>query len=78
MSTASSAAFLMESGGDDTYDTVVCRKGQGIGNHGKPRDYGSMALIVDLGGKDSYSCGGEDGKKIRRPDFGVIYDVEAK
>lgn len=69
-------AILVDSAGDDSYfarDTETC---QGIGNSGDRREYGSIGLMLDLAGRDHTSCGAEDGARMLRPDFGIVYDVE--
>ena len=71
-------ALLVDEGGDDAYFARQSDKCQGVGNDGDKREYGSMALLLDLAGKDSYSCGAQDGARMRRPDFGIVYDVKAE
>jgi hypothetical protein len=70
-------AVLVDSEGDDAYFADRCEECQGIGNDGDKREYGSLALLLDLDGKDSYSCGAADGVRLERPDFGIIYDAAA-
>jgi hypothetical protein len=69
-------AVLLECGGDDAYFGRQPEQCQGVGNDGGRREYGSMALLMDLAGQDQYSCGARDGARMLRPDFGVVYDVE--
>ena len=67
---------LIDSGGADGYfarQTPLC---QGAGHDGGPREYGSLALLLDLGGPDVYSVGISNGTYRLRPDFGIVYDVE--
>jgi len=67
-------ALLLDKAGDDAYfgrDPDQC---QGVGNDGGNREYGSLALLLDLDGKDTYSCGAANDQSTERPDFGVIYD----
>ncbi len=71
-----SLALLLDESGDDAYfarDTTVS---QGIGNDGMPRDYGSLGLLLDLGGRDTYSCGAVNNHTLLRPLYGAIYDRE--
>ncbi len=71
-------ALLVEGGGDDAYfgrDSDQC---QGVGNDGGHREYGSLALLLDLAGRDRYSCGAADGARMKRPDFGIVYDVDGE
>ncbi|NCC50505.1 MAG: hypothetical protein EOM20_04735 [Spartobacteria bacterium] len=67
--------LLIDSGGDDAYFARQNEQSQGIGNDGDKREYGSLALLLDLDGTDQYSCGAEDGARLLRPDFGIVYDV---
>jgi len=67
-------ALLLEYGGNDAYFARQSDLAQGIGNDGHFREYGSLAILLDLGGKDQYSCGAENGARMQRPDFGIVYD----
>ncbi len=70
--------LLLDGAGSDVYsarNNDVC---QGIGNTGGHRDYGSLALLLDLDGEDSYSSGKVHGDHRLRPDYGVIYDVKVE
>jgi len=67
--------ILIDSSGDDVYFARQNDRCQGIGNDGDKREYGSLALLLDLDGKDRYSCGAEDGARMLRPNFGIVYDV---
>jgi hypothetical protein len=71
-----SFALLMDSAGNDGYLARNNEGCQGVGDDGGPREYGSIALLLDLLGKDVYSCGATDGDRMQRPNFGLIYDVE--
>ncbi|MBU0679005.1 MAG: hypothetical protein KJ626_12915 [Verrucomicrobia bacterium] len=68
--------MLIDIAGDDDYSAVQNDQSQGIGNDGGEREYGSLGLLLDLSGNDKYSSGAEDGARMLRPDFGIIYDVE--
>ncbi|MFH0953830.1 MAG: HEAT repeat domain-containing protein [Verrucomicrobiota bacterium] len=68
-------AILADSSGDDSYFAGRTDACQGIGNAGDKREYGSLALMLDLGGRDRYSCGAADGARLPRPDFGIVYDL---
>jgi len=70
------AALLLDGAGDDAYLASRTDRSQGIGNDGGTREYGSLGLLVDIGGVDRYSCGARDGARMLRPDFGVVYDFE--
>ena len=68
-------ALLLDAAGDDAYFARNTEQSQGIGNDGGHREYGSLALLLDLGGADRYSCGAKDGARMKRPDFGLVYDA---
>ncbi|HRZ13136.1 MAG TPA: hypothetical protein P5567_11860 [Kiritimatiellia bacterium] len=70
-------ALLVDSGGDDAYFGRQPDQCQGVGNDGGHREYGSLALLLDLAGADRYSCGAADGARMKRPDFGIVYDVQS-
>lgn len=70
-----SFALLVDSGGDDAYFGRLVSECQAIGNDGGSRGYGSLAVLLDLGGKDVYSCGATNGGMLCRPSFGVLYDA---
>ena len=69
--------WLLDSAGDDIYSSRDAASTQGIGNTGGDRDYGSLGLLLDLGGADAYSCGAADEERRLRPLFGILYDVTA-
>jgi hypothetical protein len=69
-------ALLVDSAGDDAYLGRQSDQCQGIGNDGGFRDYGSLAVLLDLAGRDRYTCGAADGARMQRPDFGIVYDVK--
>lgn len=72
-----SLALLVDSAGDDRYVARDISNSQGIGNTGFPRNYGSLSMLVDLGGRDGYSCDAADGSTLLRQLYGVVYDREA-
>lgn len=67
-------AILVDSSGDDGYFGRQSDQCQGVGNDAGEREYGSLAVLMDLAGKDVYSCGATNGCRMLRPDFGMIYD----
>jgi hypothetical protein len=69
---------LADSSGDDSYFAREPDLCQGIGNDGGRREYGSLGLLLDLGGADRYSCGAQDGARLLRPNVGMVYDVKGK
>jgi hypothetical protein len=68
-------AVLFDRAGDDAYFGRQPGRCQGVGNDGGKREYGSIAVLMDLAGRDRYTCGAHDGTRMLRPDFGVVYDV---
>ncbi|MGA1194240.1 MAG: hypothetical protein ACO3ZG_07675 [Kiritimatiellia bacterium] len=69
-------ALLLDRAGNDGYFARQRDGGQGIGNNGGFRDYGSLAVLVDAAGADVYSGGFSNGATTIRPSFGVIHDVD--
>ena len=67
-------AILVDSSGDDGYFGRQSDQCQGVGNDAGEREYGSLAVLMDLAGKDVYSCGATNGCRMLRPDFGIVYD----
>lgn len=68
-------ALLLDSAGDDGYFARQNHRAQGIGNNGGYREYGSLALLLDLDGRDQFSCGAKDGDRLLRPLYGIVYDA---
>ncbi len=69
-------ALLVDRAGDDAYFARQREQAQGIGNSGGHRDYGSLALLVDLGGADRYSGGFSNRVITLRPLYGAAVDHE--
>ncbi|MBN1672620.1 MAG: hypothetical protein JXR37_16380 [Kiritimatiellae bacterium] len=69
-------ALLLDSAGNDAYLSRQTTSCQGIGRESPYREYGGLAMLLDIAGTDTYACGAPDGARILRPDFGIIYDVE--
>lgn len=67
-------ALLVDRVGDDAYFARQRDEAQGIGNSGGHRDYGSLALLVDLAGEDRYSGGFSNGVITLRPLYGAVVD----
>ena len=67
---------LMDSAGNDAYFGRQPDQCQGVGNNGGTREYGSLGILCDLGGKDRYTCGAKDGARLLRPLYGMVYDRE--
>lgn len=68
-------ALLADYSGNDAYYARDPEQAQGVGNDGGQREYGSLAILMDLQGADRYSCGAEDGARLLRPNFGIVYDL---
>lgn len=71
----SALAWLLDADGDDVYVARDPANSQGIGNSGGERESGSLGLLLDLGGRDRYSCGATDHLRLQRPLYGIVYDV---
>lgn len=71
-----SLGILLDRSGRDGYFSRQCDRSQGIGHFSDLREYGSIALLLDLAGEDQYSCGGENNQSVLRPSYGILYDRE--
>ncbi|HMP88901.1 MAG TPA: hypothetical protein PJ991_01805 [Kiritimatiellia bacterium] len=69
-------ALLVDRTGNDAYFSRQRDGAQGIGNNGGFRDYGSLALLIDLAGADIYSGGFSNSMITLRPLYGVVYDYK--
>jgi len=69
--------WLLDAEGTDVYDGREPDTTQGVGNTGGTRESGSLGLLLDLGGHDRYSGGGENDRRVLRPLYGVVYDVDS-
>lgn len=70
-----STALLVDSAGNDTYTTPKGANTQAAGHDGWTREYGTIAMLLDLGGKDSYSNGPHDDFIALKPLHGCALDV---
>lgn len=66
--------ILLDSDGRDAYLGRQPNACQGIGHNSRNRDYGSVALLLDLKGQDIYTCGATNGAALFRDDIGIVYD----
>ena len=71
-----SFGLLADCSGRDSYMGRNAHSCQGVGHHGGDREYGSIAVLLDLGGPDFYTSGAKDGARFLRPFYGIVYDVE--
>lgn len=67
--------LLLDEQGRDVYLARDTQRSQGVGQDGSQREYGSLGLLLDLEGTDTYACGAGNGCRIARPNFGIIYDL---
>lgn len=67
--------WLLDGAGDDVYSARDVSNSQGVGNSGGERECGSLGVLLDLGGRDTYSCGVSNGVPRLRPLYGVVWDV---
>jgi hypothetical protein len=73
---ANGVGVLIDGAGDDMYEAVSNLNTQGYGN--PRRDYGSIGLFLDLGGKDRYLGPGADSKVwLSRSLWGVGIDADS-
>ncbi len=70
-----SVGVLVDATGNDAYFGIRLDTVQGIGDPGGEREYGSLSLLLDLDGRDSYSCAATNGAPTLRPFYGVVYDL---
>lgn len=70
-----SVALLLDVEGNDAYLARQPDEAQGMGHDGWLREYPSAGLLLDLGGKDIYSCDATNGVRLIRPDVGIVYDL---
>lgn len=71
-----SFALLMDNRGDDTYSGEIFYDSQASGHDGGRRQYGSIALLLDLAGRDSYSQGWIDEMMWLKPSYGIGWDTQ--
>jgi hypothetical protein len=71
-----SFAMLLDHAGDDTYIGKDPKQSQAAGHDGDKREYGSIALMLDLGGKNTYSQGQSNNTVWLKPLYGAGMDAE--
>lgn len=73
---ANGVGVLIDGSGDDVYNAKDTINTQGYGN--PRRDYGSIGLFLDLGGKDRYVGAGKDARVwLSRSMWGVGVDADS-
>ncbi len=72
-----SFAMLLDHAGDDSYTGTDPKQSQAAGHNGDKREYGSIALMLDLAGKDTYSQGQSNHAVWLKPLYGSGLDFEA-
>jgi len=72
-----SFAMLLDRAGDDVYTGRDPKASQAAGHDGDKREYGSIALLLDLGGQDKYSQGQSNNVIWLKPFYGAGLDCEA-
>jgi HEAT repeat protein len=71
-----STALLADSAGNDLYASPKGSNTQAAGHDGERREYGTIALLLDLAGKDNYSNGPRDDFIALKPLHGCVLDTE--
>ena len=69
-------AVLLDRSGNDTYTGTDPKASQAAGHDGDKREYGSVALMLDLGGEDKYSQGQTNNAIWLKPLYGAGLDCE--
>jgi HEAT repeat protein len=72
-----SFAMLLDRSGNDIYTGTDPKQSQAAGHDGEKREYGSIALMLDLGGHDKYSQGQTNNAIWLKPLYGAGLDCEA-
>lgn len=73
-----SFAMLLDRCGDDSYTGTNPEQSQASGHDGGKREYGSIALLLDLAGNDFYSQGWRNNSTWTKPFYGAGLDCEAR
>jgi HEAT repeat protein len=71
-----SFAMLLNCSGNDVYTGMDPKQSQASGHDGDKREYGSIALMLDLGGRDKYSQGQTNNEIWLKPLYGAGLDCE--
>jgi hypothetical protein len=73
-----SFALLLDRAGTDFYAGRDPKQSQAAGHDGGRREYGSIGVLLDLGGADVYSQGQTNNIAWLKPWYGVGLDIEHK
>ncbi|HUJ72356.1 MAG TPA: HEAT repeat domain-containing protein [Verrucomicrobiae bacterium] len=73
-----SFAMLLDRSGNDIYNGTDPKGSQAAGHDGDKREYGSIALMLDLGGEDKYSQGQANNAIWLKPLYGARLDCEIR
>jgi HEAT repeat protein len=71
-----SFAMLLDCSGNDTYTGTDPKQSQASGHDGDKREYGSIALMLDLGGEDKYSQGQTNDMMWLKPLYGCGLNMD--
>ena len=71
-----SFAMLLDCSGNDVYTGTDPKQSQAAGHDGDKREYGSIALMLDLGGHGKYSQGQTNNAIWLKPLYGAGLDCE--
>jgi HEAT repeat protein len=71
-----SFAMLLDGSGNDVYTGTNPRQSQATGHDGDKREYGSIALMLDLGGEDKYSQGQTNNEIWLKPLYGCGVNMD--
>jgi len=72
-----SFALLLDHAGDDSYTATEPDRCLARGHSGETREYGSIALMLDLAGKDNYPQGHSNNGIWLKPMYGAGLDTES-
>ncbi len=71
-----SFAMLLDCSGNDVYTGTDPKQSQASGHDGDKREYGSIALMLDLGGQNKYSQGQTNNAIWLKPLYGAGLDCD--
>ncbi len=71
-----SFAMLLDQSGNDVYTGTDPKQSQASGHDGDKREYGSIALMIDLGGESKYSQGQTNNEMWLKPLYGAGLNMD--